>query len=229
MRSLERVLLAVAALAAPAIAFAPVHPVLVARAPCAPLMAKPQADFEYQELKVQLDGMRQSGVASRDLEPAKRIELANYARQILRQRNSPVPLHEVGQSLVGSKWRMALATDESSEALPRDATVVLDFVDDARLDYQLQFSEKTFGLNRITAQSSWKCNTGPIDPGAVSFTYDNITTDMFGFSNLGVGTFGLLQGRVTTIYTAYFDGQLWIERGLTGQGNDYVNVYIRED
>jgi hypothetical protein len=72
--------------------------------------------------------------------------------------------------------------------------------------------------------------------------YDSITTDVFGFRNLSVGLFGMLKGRAVSIPTAYFDGVLWIERGIAttttttdrsggveGSSYYYYNVYTRED
>jgi hypothetical protein len=63
----------------------------------------------------------------------------------------------------------------------------------------------------------------------VCLVYDSITTDVFGFKNLGVGMFGMMKGRVTYIPTVYFDGTLWIEQGTDLQnGDEYYNVYTRE-
>ena len=74
----------------------------------------------------------------------------------------------------------------------------------------------------FTAQSS------PVNPGWVTYTYENITTDVLGFKNVGIGTMGLLQGRGAQIQTVYFDPDLWIESGKDGS-YDYFNVYTRED
>jgi hypothetical protein len=61
----------------------------------------------------------------------------------------------------------------------------------------------------------------------LTFVYKDITTDAFGFKNIGVGFFGLLQGRSNYIPTAYFDEQLWIERGTdVSTGAEYFNVYV---
>lgn len=67
-----------------------------------------------------------------------------------------------------------------------------------------------------------------MNPGLVTYTYDSISTDVFGLTNVGVGLFGMLQGRSSYIQTAYFDGDLWIEGGTDASG-EYFNVYVRLD
>lgn len=66
-----------------------------------------------------------------------------------------------------------------------------------------------------------------VNPGLVTFVYDEVTTDAFGLSNVGVGFFGLLKGRANFVETAYFDGRFWIERGTSPEGQAYYNVYVR--
>lgn len=67
-----------------------------------------------------------------------------------------------------------------------------------------------------------------VHPGWVTYTYDKITTDILGLKNVGVGMFGMLQGRVSQIQTVYFDDLFWIEMGQEGL-NEYFNVYMREE
>lgn len=78
-------------------------------------------------------------------------------------------------------------------------------------------------LARFTRQSS------PVNPGLVTIEYRSITTDVFGLTDIGVGAFGMLKGRATYIETAYFDGRIWIERGVDGNGMEYYNVYARDE
>lgn len=74
----------------------------------------------------------------------------------------------------------------------------------------------------------------PNNPTAaiVEIVYENISTDLFGFTNIGIGTFGLLNGRSTYIQTVYFDNNIWIESGVDGEGNNdsqiYYNVYAQD-
>ena len=70
-----------------------------------------------------------------------------------------------------------------------------------------------------------------MQPGLLTFVYDKITTDIMGCKGIGVGFFGMLQGRANYVESAYFDGTFWIERGVspTGNGNDFVNIYMRVD
>ena len=68
-----------------------------------------------------------------------------------------------------------------------------------------------------------------MNPGLVTYTYEKVTTDVFGFSGVGVGMFGMLSGRSSYIVTAYFDGSIWIESGIDqSTGLDYYNVYSAE-
>ena len=65
--------------------------------------------------------------------------------------------------------------------------------------------------------------TFPVNPGYVTYTYETISTDFFGLKNIGVPSFGALNGRSSCIQTAYFDGSLWVEAGNSGE---YFNVYV---
>jgi hypothetical protein len=188
------------------------------------------AEFEFQEMRAQLDGMKRAGVPSRDLDPTKRAELEGYVRQVVRKRPSPVPLEKIGAELPQSTWRLAFSTEGATLGdLPRDATVYLKFLDETIMDYVLQFSEKTFGLNSIKAKSRWVISEGPEDTGLVTFVYDKILTDAFGFMDVGVGFFGLLKGRSNFVESAYFDNTFWIERSYGPTGQEFLNVYVRED
>jgi hypothetical protein len=188
------------------------------------------AEFEFQEMRAQLDGMKRAGVPSRDLDATKRAELEGYVRRVVNKRPSGVPLEKIGAELPQSTWRLAFSTEGATLGdLPRDATVYLKFLDATTMDYVLHFSEKTFGLNSIKAKSRWVINEGPTDTGLVTFVYDKILTDAFGFMDVGVGFFGLLKGRSNFVESAYFDNTFWIERSYGPTGQEFLNVYIRED
>lgn len=179
---------------------------------------KKGADFEYQEMKVVLDAMKRQGVASGNLEASKRQELESYVRAVVQARPSNTALSK--SDLVGHTWRLAFSSEDSVVGdLPRDATVLLDFRDESTMDYKLQFSKKTFGLNNLVATSSYQLVNNILE-----FVYETVTTDVFGFQKLNVGFFGLLKGRVNYVSTSYFDGSVWIE-----QTSDFVNVYVLED
>jgi hypothetical protein len=188
------------------------------------------AEFEFQEMRAQLDAMKRAGVPSRDLDPTKRAELEGYVRQVVQKRPSLVPLEKIGAELPQSKWRLAFSTEGATLGdLPRDATVYLKFLDETTMNYELHFSEKTFGLNSIKAKSRWVINEGPTDTGLVTFVYDKILTDAFGFMDVSVGFFGLLKGRSNFVESAYFDNTFWIERSYGPTGQEFLNVYVRED
>jgi hypothetical protein len=190
-----------------------------------------KADFEYQELKIQLNAMEKQGVSSSQLQQDKKLELEQYVQRVVRNRPSSISLKDLNQNLPGTKWRLAFSTESVSKQLPADATVVLDFGEPSKLDYCLQFGKKTLGLNRLVAKSSYTVDSGLVNPGLVTFVYDEISTDVFGLKNIGVGFFGLLKGRSNYIQTQYFDGNIWIDGGIEpspdgGIGQEYFNVYM---
>jgi hypothetical protein len=219
------------------------------------------SDFAFQEMRVQLDAMKRNKIPSRDLPLDKRQELEQYVNTVVSQRPSPVALKDIGAVLPGTKWRLGFSTEAATLGdLPRDAEVNLEFINNEKMDYVLEFSKKTLGLNRLTAKSSYTVDvsdvcrplntsqclivlttllsfshdtivlqSSPVNPGLVTFVYEDITTDVFGFSNLGVGFFGLLKGRANYVESAYFDGRFWIERGTSPEGQTYYNVYVRND
>lgn len=194
----------------------------------------PTGDFELQELKAQIDAMKRQGVASRSLPPTKLFELESYARGIIENKASPVPLEQVGTRLPKTKWQLVFSTENSALAdLPRDANVVLQFLDGTNMDYSLQFGEKTAGLNSITAKSTWTAGEGNNRegsyPGLVTIVYDKISCDAFGLKDVGVGFFGLLKGRASYIQTFYFDDEIWIDGGRTADGSSHFSVYSKQD
>jgi len=208
-------------------------------------------EFAFQEMRALLTAMGSSKVVSRDMRQDQRNELAGYVREVCDNKISPINVRQdLPNHLPGTKWKLAFSTDPAAlENLPRDANVYLYFHENNNLgvklmDYVLQFSQKTFGLNRIQAESTWDFNSRLGDPqeGLLTMVYDKITTDVMGFENVGVGFFGLLQGRANYMYSAYFDGDFWIEHGIlptpTGttttttnpeeeQPNFYYNVYVK--
>jgi hypothetical protein len=121
------------------------------------------AEFEYQELKVQLEEMQKQDIKSIQLAPEKRQELERYARRIVNRRPSSVLMTEMGKQLPNSKWKLVFTTQAVAADLPRDATIVLDFQTATdKLDYCLEFSKKTLGLNRIVAKSSYSVDVSKI-------------------------------------------------------------------
>jgi hypothetical protein len=248
-----------------------------------------QAEFEYQELKIYLTAMKDQNVVSQRLRDEKRNELEGYVRKIVTDRRGEgvvVPLHQVADYLPNTNWRLAFSTQGLTSELPKDASIFLKFHDSSTLDYSLSFT-KTFGLNRLTAKSSYTvdvssaiillryrnmkegryCITGlfqrliltlfrsptiamtlailllhctllfyctiqssTVNPGLVTYTYEKITTDVFGLNGIGIGMMGMLQGRNSYINTVYFDKDIWIDQGYADDGGrQYFNVYVKEE
>lgn len=197
-----------------------------------------------------MDAMMEQDVKPSQLEPAKRNELKGYVEQILSRRlvnqktvDSTVPLDvRLRSSLPGTKWRMAFTTQSlMAEALPKDATITLNFASGSgsaatgsnKVDYGLDFF-KTLGLKRLVAKSTYTVmDPQPNLPGVafVQIMYEKIVTDVMGFSNVGIGMFGMLKGRSTYINTVFFDNNIWIESGVdeANSGETYYNVYARDE
>lgn len=195
--------------------------------------------------------MKKQNVKPSQLDPSKRNELRGYVEEILTRRlrnqktvDSSVPLPvRLRSSLPGTKWRMAFTTQSlMAEALPKDATITLEFASGTgsaatgsnKVDYGLDFF-KVLALKRLVAKSTYAVLEPQANgiPGSaiVQITYDKIVTDVMGFTNLGIGMFGMLKGRSTYIQTVYFDNKLWIESGVdqSNFGETFYNVYARED
>jgi hypothetical protein len=132
---------------------------------------QPTADFEYQELQIQMDAMKEQNVKPSELDPSKRNELKGYVEEILSRRlrnkktaDSSVPMDvRLRSSLPGTKWRMAFTTQAlMAEALPKDATITLNFASGSgnastgsnQVEYGLDFF-KTLALKRLVAKSTY--------------------------------------------------------------------------
>ena len=203
------------------------------------------AEFEYQELCIQLEAMKKKNVASRDLDPSQRQEIIGYIQSVVERRKPTESLgslsQQLSEELPNTKWRLAFSTEQAAVGdLPKDASVFLAFdgieqssQERRSLDYILQFSPKTLGLKNLKAKSSYIISNIPnpqgfVD-GVIEYTYESITSDIFGFANVNVGLFGLLKGRTSYIQTAYFDGRIWIEY-VVGEdsASSFTNVYVNE-
>jgi len=196
-----------------------------------------------------MDAMREQDVKPSQLEPSKRNELKGYVEEILSRRlmnkrtaDSSVPLDvRMKSSLPGTTWRMAFTTQAlMAEALPKDATITLTFAGGSgsaltgsnQVEYGLDFF-KTLALKRLVAKSTYTVlEPQPNYPGTaiVQIMYEKIVTDVMGFSNVGIGLFGILKVRSTYIQTVFFDNNLWIESGVdeSNNGEIYYNVYSRD-
>jgi len=186
----------------------------------------PSMEFALQELCAQLTSMNKSNVFQ--LPAAKRIELESYVRTVAKSNDSPVPLTDIGERLIGTTWKLVFSTDDTVlSSLPKEARVMIEVIDEERLNYILKFTKRVFALKSLTAKCMYEVDSGPINPGLVTYQYQEITSDIFGMT-IPTGLFGMLKGRITTIESMYFDGTLWIERSYNPDGLDYYNVYLRQ-
>jgi len=213
--------------------------------------------FELQELRAQLETIRKDGILLQNLSKEKRDELSEYVKAVVERIDSPIDFKGKGGNTMGvaqfvaavenKSWRMVFSTDGNSGGdgtedggavggageLPYGSTVLLrigEFLGtDGNLDYVLKFGKKIMGLNELVAKSTCSVDIGPINPGVFTFEYKDIKTNIFGISDLPVGFFGLLKGRVNLIDTVWFDGERWIERTYLGNGDVAYNVYVRDE
>mmetsp|Transcript_4255 Transcript_4255/g.6295 ORF Transcript_4255/g.6295 Transcript_4255/m.6295 type:complete len:308 (+) Transcript_4255:86-1009(+) len=192
-------------------------------------------EFEMQELRAQLTEMAKLKLGSANLSLEKRQELEGYVKSICENSPSPIPLDTLAKtpSIIQGMWRLGFSTEKATlSLLPREATVYVNILTtptrnkDGILEYILKFA---FGaLREIKATSTYTIDPGPVNPGLVTFIYQEITSGIFGM-NLPVGLFGLLKGRANYIETVYFDGSVWFERGYSPEGEVYYNVFYRSD
>ena len=150
--------------------------------------------------------------------------------KILLNRSSPIPLKllgdDNGKALHGKCTLVFSSENAQLGDLPRDATVELIIQEEYKCDYKITF-EKTLGLKSITAKSSYMIDSSPVNPGLVTFIYQDIVTDILGFKNFPVGTFGLLKGRANYVESVWFDGLIWVERGYNPEGAEFFNIYLK--
>eukprot|EP00560_Eucampia_antarctica_P000909 CAMPEP_0197834738 /NCGR_PEP_ID=MMETSP1437-20131217/23505_1 /TAXON_ID=49252 ORGANISM="Eucampia antarctica, Strain CCMP1452" /NCGR_SAMPLE_ID=MMETSP1437 /ASSEMBLY_ACC=CAM_ASM_001096 /LENGTH=178 /DNA_ID=CAMNT_0043439665 /DNA_START=459 /DNA_END=995 /DNA_ORIENTATION=+ len=177
--------------------------------------------------------MIQQKVPSRALSKEKNAEITSYIKKVVNNSPSPVSLKDIGASeglrLMGS-WRLAFSTEAATMGdLPQEASILLKFLPRFKLEYTLEFTKKVWGLSKLTAKSTYIVDTTPLNPGLVTFVYDDIVTDVLGFQNLPVGFFGLLKGRSNFIESIWFDGDMWIDRGFNPQGVEYFNCYRKDN
>lgn len=203
------------------------------------------ADFAYQEMKVLLNAMRSLNVVRRrDLDPATGDALTAYVQEVVvRNQKSNI----AAPSVPGSTWRLAFESSSNNDNLPRDATVEISFLrnqDTAgntastnipnnnrnTLLYSLVFGEKTAGLKRLDVACFYN-NNGESN-NRLTFVYDKVTMDAFGWRNVELCFFGLLKGRTNQIATAYCDHSIWIEAASAGEEGATTtpswNVYVRQ-
>lgn len=207
--------------------------------------------FELQELRAQLQTILKDNILYQSLSSEKKEELTKYVKAVVEKTDSPIDfcgksgnnmgIAQFVAGVEGKSWRMVFSTDPSSGSeggaggageLPYGSTVLLrigEFVGtDGNLDYVLKFSKQVMGLNELNAKSSCSVDIGPVNPGLFTFQYEDIKTNIFGMSNLPVGFFGLLKGRVNYIDTVWFDGERWIERNYLENGDVVYSVYVRD-
>jgi len=209
---------------------------------------KPKELFELQELSAQLETIKKQNILLQNLSKEKSDELSNYVKAVVDKTDSPIDTKtsfgtaKFVAQVENKSWRMIFSTDNSNidkskgdvapGELPYGSTVILrigEFMGtDGSLDYVLKFSKRVLGLNELVANSSCSVDIGPVNPGVFTFTYEDIKTNIFGVSNLPVGFFGLLKGRVNYIDTVWFDGERWIERNYLENGDVIYSVYVRD-
>jgi len=188
------------------------------------------SEFELQELRAQFNAMLNQKIRPKMLAAEKRIEIESYVENVMRNCASPVPLKNIGDDnarAIHGNWTLVFASENAALGdLPSDSTVEFAMYPDYKCDYKIRFA-KTLGLESLTAKSDYSVDSSPVNPGLVTFVYQDIVAQVLG-NAIPVGLFGLLKGRANYIETVWFDGKLWFERGFSRNGIEFYNVYIRE-
>ena len=179
-------------------------------------------DFALQELRIALTSMERQNLAPQQLREDYRKALEKYAETIV-SGSSSKKLPNLQQALPGTKWKLVWSNEPAIlEGLPATARVVLEFLDDntTQMNYNLEFS--TWGLSNLCAASRYSINDNTI----VTITYEDVTANVLGMTNVNPGGMfsNLLGGRTTTIPTAFFNGELWIEQNTNGA----MSIYVRQ-
>jgi len=193
------------------------------------------AGYEYGEMSIVAEEMKKRNSPSTSLQGEDRAVMKMYLERIITFRPSLIALTDIKRVIPDSKWKLVVSTQDSAmKDLPEDASIYLQFKDETRMDYILQFPPKNFGVKRIVAESTYKVEATNFknNPGLVTYTYQDVKTDIFGLTNLDANPFGVLQGGVNDIESAYMDGHYWIEMGkqvgFDDTGEPYYNVYVRD-
>ena len=112
---------------------------------------------------VLLTAMQKEGATSRTMDPEKRRELEGYVQTVVRaNQQKSLPLQDIGRAIVGrgsggSEWKLMFSSSDAVlESLPNDATILMKIHDQETMDYTLQFSKKTLGLDSLTAKCHYK-------------------------------------------------------------------------
>jgi len=214
--------------------------------------------FELQELRAQLQTILKQNILVQSLSKEKRQELSAYVKAVVDKTDSPIDFsgrmgngNSMGTAmfvaaLEGKSWRMIFSTDANSstsngaegtvdatgDVLPYGTSVILrvgQFMGtEGTLDYVLKYCKQIMGLKELVAKSSCSIDIGPVNPGLLTYQYKDIKTNVFGISNLPVGFFGLLKGRINYFDTVWFDGERWIERNYLENGDVVYSVYVRD-
>ena len=143
---------------------------------------------------------------------------------------SPIPLKALADKdrLLG-RWKLAFSTDAAAmDGLPSEASITLNIKEGNQLDYKLEFSKKVLGLKEIAAKSNYFVDASPVNPGLLTYVYQEISAGVFGLK-VPTGLFGMLKGREAYVESIWFDGQYWIARGFSANGEEYFSVYLREE
>lgn len=198
--------------------------------------------FELQELRAYMNAVQKADISNANIDPLKRLEIVSYVKGVAQKCDSPIALNEIGKAFLSasssssSVWRLEFSTSSTNiELLPKEARVFIKIYDyddrtnSGKLDYVLKFTKRIFALKKLTAKSTFTLDVSDyLNPGLLTYQYQEITSDIFGLT-LPTGLFGMLKGRVSYIDTVYFDGEFWIDRGYTPDGEEYYNVYIKQD
>lgn len=191
---------------------------------------RPTGEFELQEMRFQLSAMTKAGVSARNLNEEKKTEIAQYVREVVMRIPSPIPLKALADKdrLLG-RWKLAFSTDAAAmDDLPSEASITLNIKEGNQLDYKLEFSKKVLGLKEISAKSNYFVDASPVNPGLLTYVYQEISAGVFGLK-VPTGLFGMLKGREAYVESVWFDGQYWIARGFSANGEEYFSVYLREE
>ena len=186
-------------------------------------------DFQAQELRLQLDAMKDARIRVTDVEHHRRRELERFASKLCAY-DSPVEASQVSNHLVDTKWRLAFSSDQQvlDQWHNQAQSIHLEFQDESLVHYIVNLGKRMLPVQR-RLQSNTQSNK---NNGGASVVFTNQADQKDALESMhdsAIAKMGFLKTCKAGIDTAYFDGDVWIEQSLcTVTGKEYSNIYLRE-
>ncbi|CAM9687628.1 unnamed protein product [Ectocarpus sp. 4 AP-2014] len=137
-------------------------------------------DFERQELRVIFETMDKNNIFYKMLAEEQIVEILQLTQALLSVKKMPQDISKLCQGdMMKGKWKLDFSTEERYKFLPPTSDVynyIYDGGGGGRLDNVLRFY-KSWAVKSVRAVTNYKMD----DRGKISFEFDRIEADLFGF------------------------------------------------